>query len=247
VGILLIDKFQSKQNMRLSFLLFFALFFLQAKTQCTVSIAALVGQYTGDCKNGKANGYGKATGEDSYEGNFKNGVPDGEGKYTWKDGRVYIGNWIKGVQDGKGILLIKKETKEDTLMQGFWKKGEYVGKTAAGFIIHTRTKQITNISVRKVNKLVNEIYLTLESVSGNEVNGFNVSQTMIDKPTISSMQMAYGDFAKRTVEDQLLKKTAYRFEGVTYPFRTIINIGTEMFEIEIFEPANWLIEVKIAN
>ena len=53
---------------------------------CVVSVAALSGKYEGDCKNGKADGNGKAMGEDAYEGAFRSGLPDGKGKYTWKNG-----------------------------------------------------------------------------------------------------------------------------------------------------------------
>ena len=56
------------------------LFSINAKTQdCTVAVDALKGKYEGACKNGKAEGLGKATGTDTYEGNFKAGLPDGNG------------------------------------------------------------------------------------------------------------------------------------------------------------------------
>ena len=58
---------------------------------CAVSVEALKGQYTGGCKNGKAEGTGTAAGIDSYTGSFKNGYPDGQGKYTWRNGDWYDG------------------------------------------------------------------------------------------------------------------------------------------------------------
>ena len=65
---------------------------------------SLKGTYEGDCKNGKADGKGKATGTDSYDGEFKNGLPDGIGKYNWKSGDYYEGEWKKGLKDGKGEM-----------------------------------------------------------------------------------------------------------------------------------------------
>lgn len=79
-----------------SALLFSTVCSIAVKAQdCTVTVPALAGKYEGECKNGKADGAGKATGEDVYEGNFKNGQPDGKGKYTWKNGDWYDGLWQK--------------------------------------------------------------------------------------------------------------------------------------------------------
>ena len=65
---------------------FFVLVFWATKLfsqNCFVAVDSLKGQYTGDCKNGKANGTGTVKGIDSYAGSFKNGYPNGVGTYTW--------------------------------------------------------------------------------------------------------------------------------------------------------------------
>ena len=71
---------------------------------CKVLLDSLKGTYTGECKNGKANGTGKAVGINTYDGEFKNGLPEGKGKYTWSNGDYYFGSWKKGQKDGKGEL-----------------------------------------------------------------------------------------------------------------------------------------------
>jgi len=63
---------------------------------CSVEKESLKGTYTGDCKNGKANGKGKAVGADTYEGDFKSGLPDGQGTYMWNNVIVLPGNSQKG-------------------------------------------------------------------------------------------------------------------------------------------------------
>src|SRR5664279_1389178 len=73
---------------------------------CEVNIDSLKGQYSGDCKKGKAEGQGTATGIDSYTGSFKNGYPEGQGKYTWKNGNWYEGEWKKGLYEGQGTLSV---------------------------------------------------------------------------------------------------------------------------------------------
>jgi len=52
---------------------------------CKVSLASIANEYTGDCKNGLANGQGTAKGIHRYVGNFKEGLPDGNGTYYFSD------------------------------------------------------------------------------------------------------------------------------------------------------------------
>ena len=48
---------------------------------CVVKDADIAGSYSGDCKNGLANGQGKASGRDVYEGGFRDGMKEGKGIY----------------------------------------------------------------------------------------------------------------------------------------------------------------------
>src|SRR5437868_10788313 len=74
---------------------------------CAVEKESLKGIYTGDCKNGKANGNGKSVGTDTYEGDFKSGLPDGRGTYVWINGNQYTGKFVKGLKEGKGLIALK--------------------------------------------------------------------------------------------------------------------------------------------
>jgi len=69
---------------------------------CKVSDSDLQGSYEGNCKNGKADGYGIATGKDRYEGDFALGRPHGKGSYIWADGERYDGEFLNGRISGKG-------------------------------------------------------------------------------------------------------------------------------------------------
>src|SRR5688572_10292771 len=99
-------------------LLFFTLLIMafntvSAQEDCKVLVDSLKGTYTGECKNGKANGNGKAVGIHTYDGEFKNGLPEGKGKYTWSNGDYYYGSWKKGQKDGKGELHHFEDGKEN--------------------------------------------------------------------------------------------------------------------------------------
>src|ERR1700712_4901624 len=94
-------------------------------TACSVALDSLKGTYEGECKNGKAEGFGKATGADNYEGTFKNGLPEGTGTYKWQNGDWYTGTWKKGLMDGKGEYYSKVL---NSRKHGFWKKNIYKGE-----------------------------------------------------------------------------------------------------------------------
>ena len=77
-------------------LIFFVQPHLHAQN-CDVLVDVLSGDYTGDCRKGRAHGEGIARGEDIvYEGEFKKGLPHGEGTLTFADGRIFKGEWKYG-------------------------------------------------------------------------------------------------------------------------------------------------------
>lgn len=66
--------------------------------------------WTGDCVNGKADGYGKAVKyvngeyESTYEGYYKNGIREGKGKFSHKDGTIKYGDFENGQLMGYGTM-----------------------------------------------------------------------------------------------------------------------------------------------
>jgi hypothetical protein len=103
---------------------------LLAQTSCSVLLKAISGNYAGDCKNGLADGKGKATGEDFYNGEFVKGLPHGKGTYIWKNGATYNGEWKRGLRDGKGIYSSHYQNR-DSILDGLWKEDKYLGKKAS--------------------------------------------------------------------------------------------------------------------
>ncbi len=209
---------------------------------CVLSVASLSGKNEGGCKKGKADGMGKAVGEDSYEGAFRSGLPDGKGKYTWKNGDWYDGEWYKGMKQGPGTMSYKIAG-NDSSITGFWKKDKYIGLYEKPYIVYKNTIHVTNISCQHVNNSLNQVELFLNSVSG----GINtVVGQSTPKPEITDIQIITGNYMMKTVNDSYAKKIGYRFEQVTFPFRAIysINYGKDMFELEISESGKWTVEVN---
>ena len=125
---------------------------LDAQEDCKVLMPEISGSYTGKCKKGLAHGEGLAVGTDTYEGRFSKGLPDGTGRYTWADGRIYEGTWSAGVREGKGMMTYPTAG-EDSIVAGFWKKDEYVGKERIPQYRVTRNQGIVRYSIRKVNEV----------------------------------------------------------------------------------------------
>ena len=94
---------------------------------CKVLIPAISGKYTGDCKNGLADGKGVAEGKDKYVGKFKKGLPNGQGTYTWSTGEVYKGSWNEGKKHGEGEFTFKSNGTDSTTI-GTWKNDVFFRK-----------------------------------------------------------------------------------------------------------------------
>jgi hypothetical protein len=88
----------------------------------------LAGKYEGELKKGLAHGQGTAVGLDSYTGHFSKGLPEGQGTYTFSNQDVYKGEFSKGLFSGKGLFTFKKAV-GDSILEGYWDAGKYVGKT----------------------------------------------------------------------------------------------------------------------
>jgi MORN repeat protein len=67
----------------------------------------LRGSYEGECyeKDELAHGQGEAKGADTYVGTFVKGRPDGKGVYTWEKGGRLEGTFKAGKANGPGVYV----------------------------------------------------------------------------------------------------------------------------------------------
>lgn len=85
----------------------------------------LRGYYEGDCeeKNEIAHGQGEAKGADSYVGAFIKGRPEGKGIYTWENGAKLEGTFKAGKAQGTGTYTSAKGTR----YEGPFENGKLMG------------------------------------------------------------------------------------------------------------------------
>jgi hypothetical protein len=219
------------------------LFYTETISQnCKVEKEELKGTYTGDCKKGKANGKGKATGVDSYEGDFISGLPHGKGSYTWKNGDVYTGEFIKGLKDGEGKMIIKLSDNRDSLIEGYWQNDKYTGLKEKPWRLIFKSKLVTESEVEYKDHHFNKITFVITNTSGGSklVEGDEMPRLKVDEVIPQR-----GNFGRLFVNDIHAKKTESLIEDINFPFRFRAIIGTEEVEMEFIRPGNYIVTLRI--
>jgi hypothetical protein len=210
---------------------------------CGVDNQSLKGSYTGDCKKSKAHGKGKAVGTDTYEGDFKNGLPDGQGTYTWSNKSMFTGKYVKGMREGKGVMIFKMEGRQDSVLEGYWKKDVYIGQHEKPWEIYSKTGSIRDIQVDYVPDKLNRVKVIITHTTGG-VTGLGGQVPAIK---VDNLEIIKGTFQRQNSLESHLKSTETTFHDVMFPFRAKLQMSREEIEIEFFEPGSYTINISINN
>ena len=191
----------------------------------------LIGKYEGDLKKGLAHGQGTAIGLDTYTGHFSKGLPEGQGTYTFSNHDVYRGEFSRGLCSGKGVLTYKKAV-GDSILEGYWDAGKYVGKKmVAPYEISNKTGSV-NPSI-------------INSGDGNKVE--IVVMDPYNKYIIPQI-MAMGQFTHQSYYQRNLYADAVF--PVTFDIRYSCTnkmrsgIIDSTIRIKINKPGNWQITLR---
>lgn len=82
-----------------------------SRDKCIVVDPDIAGNFSGECLDNYAEGYGVARGRDEYRGEFKKGEAHGKGQYShgpesqWPT-EVFRGSYFRGAKNGFGVLSI---------------------------------------------------------------------------------------------------------------------------------------------
>ncbi|WP_321290527.1 hypothetical protein [uncultured Sunxiuqinia sp.] len=224
-----------KLMIALAALLFLSSWQFLPDDDCTVLLPKISENYEGDCKRGKAHGVGKAVGEDSYEGEFKKGLPEGNGTYTWSNGDVYQGNWKDGLKEGEGKLVIKRETQPDSILVGFWKDDEYIGKYEKPYEVESKSSNINKLVITKKSLTPSQVEIIIMrknskvGISGLRINSnagsFYDNKFIVDKFPLE-------------MEIEFDSKSATGFGAAKEKFTC---------KVKISEEGNWQVNIDLSN
>lgn len=210
------------------FVLFLSFQWSPAQSDCQVELAAIKGEYTGDCKKGMADGEGKAKGQDTYEGEFKKGVPHGMGTYSWANGNVYTGEFKKGLKDGKGKLLIQLPGGQTKEQIGFWSEDEYIGENESPYELQYKSPEVLSVRVQAREGKANENALYIEiqhkgRVQQNPDFGFNI--------TTGNMLSRFKD------------GTSAKIAVSQFPFGFSLTYMGETVELLFYQEKSWTVKL----
>lgn len=205
---------------------------LTAQKDCTVLKSEIADSYTGKCKNGLAQGKGKATGVDTYEGQFSKGLPEGLGTYSWANGDSYFGEWEQGLRQGEGTMTYKSTGKDSTLT-GIWENDKYAGPLPPKPVVLTNM-YVDRYKFTKFGKVQNRVLIDFY------MNGLRNPDIQNLLPSSSSGNIT------RLGE-------SLGFENVTFPVTIKVNYYTwnkahtqminPIFEFKISDPGDWVVNI----
>jgi hypothetical protein len=209
---------------------------------CIIGKDSLQGTYTGDCKKGKADGKGKAVGTDTYEGEFRSGLPEGKGTYTWKNGNKYTGNFKKGLREGRGTMQYKRQYIQDSVVDGFWKRDAYIGEHEKPYQVFFKGKTLTDVSVDYTKDVFNQAkFLITSTTTGAPDANWNPVAAVV----INDVQLIQGSYSRIAQNDNHLKKSETIFYDVGYPIHMRVKLDKEDFEIALYEPGSYVINISL--
>jgi len=206
---------------------------LVAQEKCEVLKKDISGIYSGECKDGLANGNGISEGENNYEGEFRKGLPHGQGTLVYANGAMYIGNWKKGFRHGVGKYIVSLKDGE-SIKDGIWKKDKFIGPKKIKQYEIIRNVAVPRYTFRKVGTKFNRVTI-------------KVTHNGITKPTPQNISGSSGNITNY--------QGSTSFENIMYfpwtcemlytmPSKLYTSSHKVEFSFKIIEPGDWLVEIQ---
>lgn len=195
---------------------------------CKVETAALQGTYTGECKNGLANGKGEAKGLERYTGNFKNGMPNGEGTYYFKDGTFFTGNFLDGLREGKGEMHFPVAGQADSVLKGYWSADEYRGKDYVRYKFGGST-YFDKVDIIPSKESGHTLTIEISTNSGSPDGSSPYGGVAL---FVSDISVSDGAFANKITSYQTPNKSSIKYDISKLPAHLFVTISNgETFSI----------------
>jgi hypothetical protein len=169
-------------------------------------------------------------------------LPDGKGTYTWSNGSAYTGGFVKGLKEGKGIMTLKKEGAQDSVVEGFWKKDTYIGKYEKPWEVYSKTGSVRSVDIEYTPDNVNRIKIIVTNTTGGArtSSGFEMPRLKVD-----NVQVLKGFVERTTSLETHLKSTETSLLEIRFPLRIKLNIAREEIDIEFFETGSYSVNIQL--
>jgi len=209
----------------------------QQEPACKVKWGDLIGTYSGQCKNGFANGKGEAKGAHYYKGSFKDGKPDGDGVYYYNDSVYYDGLFQDGLKEGKGEMHYLQKNSDDSIVKGYWSGDQFTGNKYTPYSFST-TEYFDNIEITPSKVSGKTVTIEISTTSGSPAGtpGSTLALMNLVSTSASTLKMlsrVNGSF-----------KNSASYEVSEFPcklFGTLSDGNT--FGLELNKAANWKIRL----
>lgn len=210
---------------------------------CKVTSKNLVGQYTGGCKDGLADGKGEARGIDHYVGSFKKGMPNGSGTMYYGENEFFTGKFLDGLKEGRGEKHFLRKGMPDSVVKGFWSADEFRGNTYTTYKFNT-TILFDHIEITPSDNSGNSVTFEIATTSGspngvpNHANsaGFNSGSVL----TIRDLLSPTSSIIKAGSQFASAYKSSITYELTGFPCKLLGTFSNgETFELELYKSANW--------
>ncbi len=246
-------RLQDKSGVMIKRVFFFIFFlhyllvnnvFSQTKEICIVDMSTLKGKYSGDCKNGFANGKGSAEGIHKYSGNFKSGFPDGKGVYHYNDSTFYAGNFQAGLREGKGEMHHFRNG-VDSIIKGYWSGDVYRGKRYVTYTYNT-SQSFDIIEIIPSEQIGNTITFQVSTTSGSPdgtlTNLSNSGFTLTVNDVIALDQT----FIRKLSDFASGNKYFVTYQINSFPARLFITFSnSRTMEMDLYKAAKWSVRLYV--
>ena len=209
----------------------------QDSSSCKVITKELAGSYTGECKNGLANGKGEAKGLYHYIGSFKEGMPNGTGIYYYSESEYFNGSFQDGIKEGKGEMHYIKKPMPDSIIKGYWSGDGFKGDKYITYTFSTTELfDQTEITPSKTSGNIITIEIGTTSGSPNGAPGSRINNVLSLRDIVSPT----GSIQKVRSKYESPLKSYITLELVGFPCKLFGTLSdNQTFELELYKAANW--------
>jgi len=143
---------------------------------------------------------------------------------------MYEGEFKNGSLEGEGKMLVHVEDKADSIVIGFWKGGDYIGKYKSLYKEHSKSVDILSLRVTEAKdvpeKDKNTLFFTIYE------NG-----SIVYNPTISISQIS-GNYSTIFPANRTTK-----VKVISFPFWFTISYQGQSVEMEIYRASSYNIAI----